>query len=1479
MKFFLPLLFSRQTQLSHSLISTTLPDTTPWYFLNMTQTRNQFWRYLVAILSTLLIANIAVWGVAIGIGLFIAKAHDLSETILLLQILMDFVAVTALVLAATVTERAKTAELLRLSEAKYRHIFEYAVEGIFQATPDGRYLNANPALARMYGYQSPAELIASLTNIGYQLYVDPSAYDELTRRLHENDVVSAFESQTYRKDGTVIWISENLRTVRDAKGTLLYYEGTVEDITKCKQMLEELARKNAELENRVEERTAALRESNHQLRCEVIEHKQAEIAQRESEEKYASVVNNLKEVIFQTDATGIWTFLNPAWTEITGFSLEESLGKVFFDFVHPDDRENTIEAFRLLLEGKKSSCRCETRYLTQTGFCWIEVYARLTHNPNGSISGTAGTLNDITERKQAEEQLRASQQRLSLLIQHTPLAVVEWNTEFEIVDWNRAAQAIFGYTKPEVLGRDVAELIMPESAIKQVRQVKEDLLSGIGGRHSCHESLKKDGRTIVCEWYHTPLIDAQENVLGVASMALDITERQKSQEALRESEERFALAIQANNSGLFDVNLKTNTYYYSPQYRQLIGSPLDRDGVPFEQLIKWVHPDDVGAVKACWEEIFVGQRSQWDLEFRIVHSDGSIPWIVSRGLVIRDETGEVVRLVGTHTDISDRKQVLSSLRASEERFRQLAENIDEVFWMSSLESHQLIYVSPAYERIWGRTTESLYQQPDSWLEAIHPLDRDRVLAALKYQCQGQYDEEYRIVRPDESIRWIRDRVFPIQDEQGSVYRLAGIAEDITTRKQAEAELHRQTLQRQLFAEITLKIRQSLELEAILETTITEVRRILQVDQVLVYQLRADGSGTILTEALVPDCQSLLGEDISELSLAESSLQPYTKGGKCAASTLYQAEVPSGYIEMLQPFDVKVNLVVPILQRDVLWGLLIARQCNGSRQWEAFETELLRQLADQVGIALAQSQLLEQEITTKQQLAQQNLHLEQAKREAEAANRAKSEFLANMSHELRTPLNGILGYTQILKRKPLLDAKQQQGLEIIQQCGEHLLTLLNDILDLSKIEVGKMELYPSEFPFPQFLENLVEIIRIHAEQKNITFRYEKLSELPSAVMGDEKRLRQVLINLLGNAVKFTDTGGVTFKVGYAEGNWEEDSQTGRHSNPENISTESPYISASSQSPIPPTYKMRFIVEDTGIGMEPEQLAEIFLPFHQIGDTYRRHNGTGLGLAISQRLVQLMEGKLGVKSTLGQGSVFSLDLDLPQVLDWQEIAIANKKAIAGFRGQARTALIADDKWENRSVLANLLLPLGFEVIEAVDGQDCLYQALATKPDVIFMDLMMPRMGGLEATRQLRQSPELKDIVVLATSASVFDYNQQECLAASCNGFIPQPVQAENLFKQLEVHLGLEWIYEEKKGEKLDVPLASLENTLVAPPLSELAILYDLAMMGDIKGISEQAKRLEQLDEKFLPFVKQICYLAQGFQEKQILELIKKYLAEKE
>jgi CheY-like chemotaxis protein len=402
-----------------------------------------------------------------------------------------------------------------------------------------------------------------------------------------------------------------------------------------------------------------------------------------------------------------------------------------------------------------------------------------------------------------------------------------------------------------------------------------------------------------------------------------------------------------------------------------------------------------------------------------------------------------------------------------------------------------------------------------------------------------------------------------------------------------------------------------------------------------------------------------------------------------------------------------------------------------------------------------------------------------------------------------------------------------------------------------------------------------------------------------VRGDKKRLRQVLINLLGNAVKFTDSGGVTFKVGYVNVGEREslgqeenlstnlpvsqEGERGSLGEGENLSTNLPVsqpinhlLTPSTPSPTP---KMRFVVEDTGIGIAPEQIAEIFLPFHQVGDPCHQVEGTGLGLAISQRLAQLMGGKLNVESTLGQGSVFWLDLDLPEVLDWQETDVAKERVIIGFQGYKRKVLVADDRWENRSFLVNLLSPLGFEVREAIDGRDCLNQALQIQPDVILLDLVMPQMNGLEVTRQIRQLSELKDVVVIATSARVFDYDQQECLAAGCNGFIPQPVRTEYLFEQLQVNLGLEWIYQEVKGEDSHSSgirhEVSTPNSLVAPPESEIEVLYELAMLGDIRGIREQAKRLEQLDTRFVPFAEQLLQLAQGFQEKQILKFVKTYM----
>ncbi|MDM8558729.1 ATP-binding protein [Candidatus Parabeggiatoa sp. HSG14] len=473
----------------------------------------------------------------------------------------------------------------------------------------------------------------------------------------------------------------------------------------------------------------------------------------------------------------------------------------------------------------------------------------------------------------------------------------------------------------------------------------------------------------------------------------------------------------------------------------------------------------------------------------------------------------------------------------------------------------------------------------------------------------------------------------------------------------------------------------------------------------------------------------------------------------------------------------------------------------------------------------------------------------AKKEAETANRAKSTFLANMSHELRTPLNGILGYAQILTRDKSLNAKQKEGIDIIQRSGDYLLTLINDILDLSKIEAGKIELYPTDFHFGQFIQGITELFQMRVQQKNIAFNYEPLSHLPIGVKADEKRVRQVLINLLGNAVKFTKKGGIALKIGYHDG------------------------------------KMRFQVEDTGVGIASDEFENIFQPFQQVGDSNYRAEGTGLGLSITKKLVEMMGGKLQVESTFGHGSTFWFVLDLPEV-SIVKFEKAGEPVIIGFKGLSRKILVVDDKWENRLVLVNLLKPLGFEIWEANDGQEYLAKAQEINPDLILTDLVMPVMDGFEATRQIRKISAFKNTPVIATSASVFESDKQDSLDAGCNDFIAKPIRVGLLLEKLKNHLELEWIKEttlDSHGatnviqNQLDKESKESEDSsnFVGPSPEQAAILFDLAMMGDIGGIVEELDSIEQSDKRLFPFCHQVRQLAKTFDEGKICDLIEPYV----
>ncbi|MBD2212530.1 PAS domain-containing protein [Nostoc linckia FACHB-104] len=640
---------------------------------------------------------------------------------------------------------------------------------------------------------------------------------------------------------------------------------------------------------------------------------------------------------------------------------------------------------------------------------------------------------------------------------------------------------------------------------------------------------------------------------------------------------------------------------------------------------------------------------------------------------------------------------------------------------------------------------------------------------------AQRDED-RYLRADGSIEWVSWLIRPWYQANGEIGGLVMFSENITQRKQAEEDLRARNLL----------------LRSILEST---------PDFIVVKdcQGRHVALNSNLAKFLGKPINEIIGKDDTEVLPLDVAKEIMAKDRQILATG------------MVETYEEEVST-------NEFGGIFLTTKAP----WRDAEGKIL-------GIIGTTRNITERK--------QAEIALAKAKEAAEAASYAKSEFLANMSHELRTPLNGILGYAQILQRSQHLDEKERSRIDVIYQCGSHLLTLINDILDLSKIEAQKLELMPTDFHLPAFLQGVAEMCRIRAELKNINFQYQLAAELPIGIHADEKRLRQVLINLLSNAIKFTDTGSVTLTVSYAsEG------------------------------------KIRFQVRDTGMGIPAENLQVIFQPFEQVGNHRQQTEGTGLGLAISQKIVELMESNIEVQSQVNVGSIFWFDVNLPEADEWVKTSQADDKGqIIGIKNCRPKILIVDDKWANRSVINNLLSPIGFEVAEAVNGQEGWLKLWAFQPDIVLTDLLMPEIDGFTLIKRIRKSETFKNIVIIVSSASVFESDQNRSLEVGGNDFLPKPVQAMVLLQKLQKHLHLDWLYEEQKNihqEELDC------TELIVPPIAELETLYKLVMKGNFKGIIKQAALIQQMDVNYIPFAKKLHELAKGYQDQDILALIQSY-----
>ncbi len=918
-------------------------------------------------------------------------------------------------------------------------------------------------------------------------------------------------------------------------------------------------------------------------------------------------------------------------------------------------------------------------------------------------------------------------------------------------------------------------------------------------------------------------------VVRVVGNLMDITDRRQAEEALRLSSERLQLAIHAAQIGIWDWDVVNNELLWDESMYKLYGIQSGDFGGAYDAWAQTIHPQDRAYAEGEIQAALRGER-EYAPEFRIVRPDGSIRHIKAESKTMHDQDGKPLRMIGTNIDITERKQAEEALRKSEAEHRQIVATAREGIWVLGPDMATTMVNARMAELLGYEADEIIGRPMDAFMFDPDVPDHKKKMQARRKGVSESYERRFQ--RKDGQAIWTLGSATPIFDEYRHFNGSFAMFTDITERKRNEAvntaRLH------------LIQFASTHSLEELLEEAINQTEMLTGSLVGFYHYLDADQKNISLqawsTRTKAQFCKAA-GHHM-HYPIAEAGVWVDCVREQRAvihndyASLSHRKGMPEGHAEVIR------ELVTPVFRGEKIVALLgIGNKPAAYTEEDIGAVSQIADLAWEIG----------ERKRAEQELAHYHHHLEEVVQErteelrlardaAEAANMAKSTFLANMSHELRTPLNAILGFSQLMRGDQALNPSQHETLEIINNSGKHLLRLINDVLEIAKIEAGKVQLEITTFDLHMLVREVSDLMRLRAQQKGLQLTLDQASEFPRYIQGDEARLRQILVNLVSNAVKFTDTGGVTIRLGTMK-------------------------------------KDRYLVievEDTGQGISAADQQHLFKPFVQLasGET---QGGTGLGLSIVHQFVQLMDGRISVTSTEGKGTLFKVVLPLDKADEDAVARLASEShgEVMGLQpGQAsRRILIAEDQHENQLLLRKLMTDIGMDVKTANNGEECVTLFGTWRPDLIWMDRRMPVMDGEEATRRIRQLPGGEQVKIVAVTASAFKEERKKMIAAGMDDVVRKPYRINEIYDAMARQLDLRFVYAETDSERIGWQLEA--ERLAALPEAMREELREALESLDSSAIFAAIRRIAGQDAEL---AKSLSKIAESLDYPAILEALK-------